>query len=100
MDASQSYVADRFKLGRAFGAHPTIALASWFRKLGHTCLTLQSDGEPAIQSLVDSVRAKLTAELAAGAGGGHIIDRAAVQTSPVDSHASNGAVERAVQAAR
>ena len=81
--------------GAAFGTYPALALTSWLRELGHIHITLQTDGEPAIQSLVDLIRERL-----ASGNAGVVIDRVAVQTSPVDSHASNGAVERSIQTLR
>ena len=81
--------------GATYGVYPTLAVTSWLRELGHIHITMQSDGEPAIQSVVDSIKARL-----ASGNAGVTIDRVAVQTSPVDSHASNGAVERAVQTVR
>ena len=81
--------------GATYGIYPTMAVTSWLRELGHLHITMQTDGEPAIQSIVDSIKAKLASGTA-----GVVIDRVAVQASPVDSHGSNGSVERAVQTVR
>ena len=69
------------------------ALASWLRELGHPRFDLQSDGEPAAKKVIELTRARL-AEL--GGDMPHIT----LRTSPVESHASNGHVERAIRTVR
>ena len=73
--------------GTTFGIYPTLSLTAWLKELGHTKVTFQSDGEPAIVSLVDAVRDKLSSEFNFQAGQ---VERAAVQHSPVDSTAPVG----------
>ena len=67
------------------------AFASLIWELGHARFIIQSDGEPAILSLVAAVRDMVIAD-----GKAEQIIR---QVSPKGSHESNGAAERTVQGA-
>ena len=73
-------------------AYTIYSVVAWIQELGHTKMVLQTDGEPALHSLIGAVAAEL-----------FTIDgpsQVSVRQSPAGSHQSNGTAERTVQTLR
>ena len=73
-------------------AYGVAAMAAWIWELGHPRMVLQCDGEPAIMAFLNAVRDRVVQQGKA--------EQITVQVSPVGSHQSNGAAEKAVQQLR
>ena len=89
VDTSSGAVHTNECLTKGPGCSYSVAAAkSFLMEIGHARIILQTDGEPAILAWAEEVRRAVI-------GDGHA-ELVALQASPVDSHGSNGAAERAV----
>jgi len=73
-------------------AYPVQALAAFLLEIGHHRMVLQTDGEPSIVALGRAVRDQVVSQGRA--------EQVTLQASPVGSHQSNGAAERAISTIR
>ena len=78
--------------GSSWGRYGLSSFGVWLREFGHVRDTSQTDGEPTIMEFAEAARKK--------ANDAATLEIICHRVSPRDSHASNGAAERAVQTLR